>query len=241
MQRNKLFRIATIPLSLEKLLRGQLVFMNQYYPVTAISSDKKGLEQYGKKEGVKTHTISLTRKITIVKDLHALWKLYKYLIKEKPLIVHTHTPKAGIIGMMAAYIAKVPIRIHTISGLPFMERKGSMLLLLKWIEKLTYHFATQLYSNSHGLKTILIKGKYINPKKILVLNNGSSNGIHTQYFSRSNFFKEEIIQKKEELGIPQEDFVFVFVGRIVKDKGINELVKTFIKLQKSSLLTSHCY
>ena len=238
MQRNKLFRIATIPLSLEKLLEGQLAFMNQYYPVTAISSDKKRLKQFGKKEGVEIQDISLTRKITVLKDVLAVWKLYVYLIKEKPLIVHTHTPKAGIIGMMAAYFAKVPIRIHTVSGLPLMERKGSMLVLLKWVEKLTYYFASQVYCNSFGLKSILINGKYIKPKKILVLNNGSSNGINTQYFSKSNFSKEELIQKKKELNIPEEDFVFVFVGRIVRDKGINELVEAFINLQNDSLLTT---
>ncbi len=239
MQRNKLFRIATIPLSLEKLLGGQLAFMNQYYPVLAISSDNKRLERYGKKEGVKTHHISLSRKITPIKDLLAVWKLYVYLIKEKPLIVHSHTPKAGIIGMMAAFFGKVPIRIHTVSGLPLMERKGSMLLLLKWIEKLTYHFASQVYCNSFGLKSILINGKYIKSKKILVLNNGSSNGINTQYFSSSHFSKEELQQKKEELNIPKEDFVFVFVGRMVKDKGINELVEAFINLQNASLINHH--
>ncbi len=235
----KLIRITTIPLSLEKLLEGQLAFMSAFYKVTAVSADKEGLEKIRGKEVVKIFEIPLTRKITPIKDLIAVFNLYKFLKKEKPLIVHTHTPKAGIVGMMAAYLARVPIRIHTVAGLPLLEATGIKRKVLDFVEKLTYKFATNVFPNSFGLKGIILKNKFTITTKLKVIGAGSSNGINTQYFSRSHFSKEELVQKKVELHIPQEDFVFVFVGRIVKDKGINKLIEAFNKLQNTSLLTTH--
>lgn len=116
MDKHKLIRITTVPLSLEKLLEGQLAYMENYFEVVAISSDSERLEIYGKKEGVRVFPVELTRKITPLKDLAAVFKLYQFLKKEKPTIVHTHTPKAGIVGMMAAWLAGVPNRLHTVAG-----------------------------------------------------------------------------------------------------------------------------
>ena len=111
----KLVRITTVPISLEKLLEGQLGFMKAYFEVVAISAVKEKLEAYGKKEGVRVFPLELTRKITPIKDIAAVFKLYRFLKKEKPSIVHTHTPKAGIVGMTAAWFAGVPNRLHTVA------------------------------------------------------------------------------------------------------------------------------
>ena len=102
----KLIRITTIPLSLEKLLEGQLSFMSTYFNVTAICADKSRLDTFGKDNGVATYHIKLTRKITPLADLKSLYKLYRFLKKEKPLIVHTHTPKAGIVGWLLLILLK---------------------------------------------------------------------------------------------------------------------------------------
>ncbi|WP_311195913.1 glycosyltransferase [Antarcticibacterium sp. 1MA-6-2] len=113
--------MTTIPLSLEKLLEGQLTYMNQFYEVTAVSAEKERLEKYGRDNHVKTFCVDLTRAITPLKDLKAVFSLYKFFRKERPTIVHTHTPKAGIVGMLAAKLARVPIRLHTVAGLPLLE------------------------------------------------------------------------------------------------------------------------
>lgn len=240
MSKPKLIRITTIPLSLEKLLEGQLAFMNQYFEVIAISSEKKRLEKYGKQEGVATYCLSLTRKITPIKDLMAVIKLYRFLKKEKPEIVHSHTPKAGIVAMLAAYLARVPHRLHTVAGLPLMEAKGLKREILNAIEKWTYRFSSRVYPNSRGLFDFILAEKFASINKLKVIGNGSSNGIDTSYFSKEHFSEAQILEKKNELQIPVSDFVFVFVGRIVKDKGINELVEAFTRLQikhnKCSLL-----
>ena len=95
MKKQQLIRIATVPLSLDKLLSGQMQFMNSFYEVIAISSEKKYLKRVGEKEKVRTFHIEMSRKITPISDLLAVVKLYFFLRKEKPFIVHTHTPKAG--------------------------------------------------------------------------------------------------------------------------------------------------
>ncbi len=232
MKKPTLIRITTVPLSLDKLLEGQLAFMNEYYNVIAVSADGPELKDVLKREGVKFKAISLTRKITPLKDLIALWNLYKFLRKQNPEIVHTHTPKAGIVGMLAARMAGVPIRIHTVAGLPLMEATGAKRKLLNWVEKKTYACATHVWPNSIGLRDFILKENFTIPSKLEVIANGSSNGISVDYFDPSLFSEAQNTSLKESIGIPKNDFAFIFVGRLVGDKGINELVAAFNNLQK---------
>ena len=228
--KSKLIRITTVPVSFEKLLENQLRFMKDFYDVTAISSDIKRLKEFGENEEVSTYCVELTRKITLLKDIKALIKLYLFLMKEKPLIVHTHTPKAGVIGMFASYLAKVPFRLHTVAGLPLMEAKGLKRIILNFVEKLTYKCATKIYPNSFGLMKIIIKNKFTKKTKLKVIANGSSNGIDLSYFNPDLYSKNEKLSLRSDLLIEKDDFVFIFVGRMVSDKGINELVEAFNKL-----------
>ncbi len=233
--KKKLVRITTVPISLEKLLEGQLNFINKYYDVTAVSSDEPNLRRVGMLQGVSVFNVEMTRRITPLQDLKAVWKLYNYFRNEKPFIVHTHTPKAGTVGMLAAKLAGVPNRLHTIAGLPLLEAKGFKRKLLNLVEKLTYAAATAIYPNSYGLKEIIIQEKFCKPEKLLVIGMGSSNGINTNHFNHKNISLNEIQALKSSLGIAQDDFVFIFVGRLVGDKGINELVAAFEKLNAVNL------
>jgi len=226
----KLIRITTVPISLEKLLENQLTFMSSHFDITAISADKERLEKFGLDNNVKTKHIELTRQITPIQDLKTLWQLYKFLKKEKPEIVHSHTPKAGTIGMLAAKLAGVPIRLHTIAGLPLLETIGAKRKLLNLVEKITYASATNIYPNSKGLKQIILDLKFTKKEKLKVIANGSSNGINTDYFNPENYSDKEKNKLKKKLGISKDDFIFIFVGRIVTDKGINELIEAFNKL-----------
>lgn len=227
----KLIRITTIPLSLEKLLEGQLTYMNQYYEVTAVAAERERLEKYGEKNKVNTFWVEMTRAITPVQDIKAVWKLYNFFKKEKPEIVHTHTPKAGIVGMLAAKLAGVPLRLHTVAGLPLMETTGTKRKILDQVEKFTYKLATKVYPNSRGLKDIILKEGFVIEDKLKVLGKGSSNGIDTRYFDPFQFDATQKKNKRQSLGIPQEDFIFIFIGRLVSEKGINELVEAFNNLQ----------
>ncbi|HPE84517.1 MAG TPA: glycosyltransferase family 4 protein [Aequorivita sp.] len=233
MPKPKLIRITTVSISLEKLLEGQLGFMKEYFEVVAISAEKEKLEAYGNREGVRTFHLELTRKITPIKDILAVFKLYRFLKKENPSIVHTHTPKAGIVGMMAAWLAGVPNRLHTVAGLPLMEATGLKRQVLNFVEKLTYRFATKVYPNSRGLYDFIIAENFSKASNLSIIGNGSSNGIDTDYFNPIRFSESDNISLRDKWKIPQDNFLFIFVGRLVKDKGINELTAAFSKLSES--------
>ncbi|MCY0971140.1 glycosyltransferase family 4 protein [Chryseobacterium wangxinyae] len=227
----KLIRITTVPISLKILLKGQLSFMSLYFEVIGVTSLGKEINEVREDEQIRVIPLSMSRKITPLQDLNSLWQMYWLFKKEKPAIVHTHTPKAGIIGMVAAKLAKVPIRLHTVAGLPLMEATGAKRKLLNWVEKVTYSSATKIYPNSKGLHDFIVAQKFTSSSKLQIIGSGSSNGIDTSFFSKENVSDEKKIKLKNELNIHAEDFVFIFVGRLVKDKGINELITAFTKMQ----------
>ncbi len=229
----KLIRITTVPVSLKILLKGQHRFMSEHFEVIGVSSSGKELFEVKDLEGIEVIAIDMSRKITPVRDLKSLWKMYRFLKKQKPQIVHTHTPKAGIIGMLAAKLANVPLRLHTVAGLPLMEAQGAKRKVLDFVEKLTYASATRIYPNSKGLYDFIIKNNFTQSRKLKIIGNGSSNGIDTRFFSPENIGDEQKDELKKELNIAESDFVFVFVGRLVGDKGINELVQAFSRISKN--------
>ncbi|RHM41503.1 glycosyltransferase family 4 protein [Butyricimonas virosa] len=234
MKNKKLVRITTVPESMRTLLKGQLRFMRNYYDVIAVSSNGECFNDMLQEQGVRGFCINMTRQITPLVDLKALFQLILLLWKERPDIVHTHTPKAGLLGMIAAKIVGVPIRLHTIAGLPLLETTGYKRKLLNYMEKLTNACATRVYPNSFAMKEIIIQQHLCAPRKLKVIANGSSNGIDTLFFSTKN-----ILQSREEirldLGFKQQDTVFVFIGRIVKDKGVNELIDAFKEVMSRSV------
>jgi len=237
-KKTKIIRVTTVPMSLGGLLQGQLKFMSQYHDVVGISG-KGGdrLDRVSREEGIKVIPVEMTRKITPIQDLKAVVQLYKIFRKEKPFIVHSHTPKAGTLSMIAAKLARVPNRLHTIAGLPLLEATGGKRKLLDIVEKLTYRCATMIYPNSFGLKDIIIEHGYTIPAKLKVIANGSSNGINTARFDPNLYSEADNLKLKEKLKIDKNEFVFVYVGRLVKDKGINELISAFGKL---SLENENC-
>jgi glycosyltransferase involved in cell wall biosynthesis len=226
-----LFRVTTVPLSLRKLITGQLPYMqSQGFKTLMISADGEGSDLVEKEQLSPLITINLTRKITPLQDFKALWQFYKLCKQYKPTIVHSHTPKAGIISMLGGKLAGVPIRLHTVAGLPLMEANGLKRIILNMVEKLTYSCATKVYPNSTILKQFILDNKFCDPEKVKVIGNGSSNGIDTAYFHKDEVENEKILKLKLELGIEANEFVFIFIGRLVKDKGIQELVNAFTGL-----------
>lgn len=229
----KIIRVTTVPISLGGLLQGQLKYMSQHFEIIGISSEgkiennKSEILHVGNREGIQVIPVEMTRKITPIKDLRAVYQLYKIFNRETPDIVHSHTPKAGTLAMLAARLAKVPHRLHTIAGLPLLEATGNKRKLLDTVEKVTYTCATMIYPNSYGLKDIIINNKYATPNKLKVIGKGSSNGIDTSHFDPKLFTTDDNLKLKKHLGIKEDDLVFIFVGRLVRDKGIEELIQAF--------------
>jgi len=227
----KLVRITTVPVSIMVLLKGQLKFMKQNgFDVTMISNEGPEVEQLKVQENCPHIAITLTRKITPFTDLISLVKLTLLLRKIKPDIVHTHTPKAGLIGMWAAKLAGVTIRLHTIAGLPWVESRGMIRRLLIAVEKLTAFAATNVFPNSFVQRDFLLQNE-IAKNKMKVIGNGSSNGIDTDYFSTNLDIESQAKAIRIRERIHEEACVWIFVGRIVRDKGITELIDAFLEIQ----------
>lgn len=231
----KLIRITTVPVSLKTLLKGQHRYMSAHFEVIGVSSAEEALQEVKRDEGIRVVPVEMTRTISPFKDLNSLWQLYRLFRKEKPLIVHTHTPKAGTAGMMAAWLARVPIRLHTIAGLPLLEAQGGKRKLLDVVEKITYWCANMIYPNSFGMKDIILENGYTKEDKLKVIANGSSNGIDAAHFNPIHYSAIENKNLRESLNINDDDFVFIFVGRLVGDKGINELIKAFGGINKENV------
>lgn len=224
MMRKKVLRITTVPVSLKLLLEGQLNMLNRDYEVVAVSSPGKELEEVGKREGVRTEAVCMERRIALVQDFKSLVDLIRLIRKEKPWMVHTMTPKAGLLGMLAAWICKVPVRMHTFTGLVFPSAVGVKKQLLILTDRITCACATFVNPEGKGVKDDLVRFG-ITRKKLHVIGNGNVNGVNVDFFDRT----DEVLLRAQAIR-KEGGFTFCFVGRIVGDKGINELVEAFLKL-----------
>src|SRR5688500_4329927 len=181
----RLLGIFTVPISLKILINGQLSLLHmQGFELLAVSAQGKEVE-FLKQEGINHQVVPMTRKITPFQDLMSLIRLILVIPKFKPHIVHTHTPKAGLLGMIASWMCNVPIRLHTVAGLPLMETSGIKRSVLEATEKITYACADLVYPNSEGLKNYILQHFHIPEGKVKLIGKGSSNGIDTGYFQRS--------------------------------------------------------
>ncbi|WP_405292898.1 glycosyltransferase family 4 protein [Algibacter sp. Ld11] len=214
--------------------------MSNYFEVVGVSSkDGDKLENVTKQEKIKTIPVEIKRQISPINDLITVWQLYKVLKKEKPFIVHSITPKAGLLGMIASKLAGVPHRLHTFTGLIFPTKTGFVKQLLINTDKILCYCATKIYPEGQGIKNDLINYK-ITSKPLKVIGNGNVNGINIDHFNPNNYGTEFSSNLKKEFEISENDYVFVFIGRLVKDKGINELISAFnelnSKLENAKLL-----
>jgi hypothetical protein len=222
--KKKLIRISTIPDSLETLLKGELKMLSEYYEVVAVSSPGEKMKVLEEREGVRTVSISMERRISLVKDFISLLRLIVFFAKERPDMVHSITPKAGLLSMLAAWITRVPVRMHTFTGLVFPTATGKMQKLLIAMDRLTCFCATHINPEGEGVKRDLVNYN-ITSKPLHIIANGNVNGIDLEYFDKTPEVVEKACSYKKE-----GTFTFCFVGRMVRDKGINELVHSFLRL-----------
>lgn len=219
----KLLRSCTVSMSIE-FVSGMLDDLTKRYNVVIVSSAGQELDKVRQRGDVKTIAVEMQRHISLMKDLRSLWQMIKVIRKERPYIVHSITPKAGLLTMMAAWICRVPVRIHTFTGLVFPTSSGLKRRILMLTDWLTCACATHIQPEGEGVKADLLNNG-ITRKPLRVLGYGNVKGIDTLRFSR----RPEIIEKAK--AIRKDDvFTFLFVGRIVGDKGINELVNAFVGL-----------
>lgn len=227
MKSTRIIRTSTVPGSLNTFCRGLLRELQEgeCYEVIAVSSPGPELDEIAGREGVKTIAVPMQRRISPLKDIVSLWRLIKVFRREKPNMVHSITPKAGLLSMMAAWICRVPVRLHTFTGLVFPTATGLKQRVLILTDRITCACATHIVPEGEGVKNDLMNFR-ITKKPLKVLGYGNIKGIDLEGFDPELTDVKSKAEKIREDGI----FTFIFIGRLVREKGINELVEAFRRL-----------
>lgn len=225
----KIIRTATVPLSLDLFCRGVLRELSEYYEVVALSSPGSELDTVARRENVRTVAVPMERQIAPWSDVVALFRLVRIFREERPELVHSITPKAGLLSMVAARLAGVPVRVHTFTGLLFPTACGWRKRLLMLTDRITCACATRVLAEGEGVRNDLACYG-ITRKEIGILGNGNVRGIDLRLYSRTPEIIAEGSGLRQRLAILEGQFTFLFVGRLVGDKGINELVAAFCDL-----------
>lgn len=191
--------------------------------MVAVSSPGKELERLQEVDGYHCVAVPMERRMAPLKDVKSLWKLIKVFRKERPYVVHSMMPKAGLICMLAAWFMRVPRRVHTFTGLVWPTAAGLSRRILMFTDWLTCACATHVISEGKGVMDDL--QRHITRKPMRVLGYGNVRGVDMNFWSRDNVDVTQLEGLRKE-GV----FTFVFVGRIVRDKGINELVEAFCRV-----------
>ena len=222
----KIIRATTVPISLDTFCRGLLKMLSEKYEVVALSSPGVEMQTIAEREGVRTIEVPMERHISLMKDMRALWQLILVFRRERPTMVHSMTPKAGLLCMIAAWLTRVPVRVHTFTGLVFPTAKGLQRKLLMWTDRITCRCATYVIPEGEGVKKDLLDYG-ITQKPLRVLGFGNVRGVDMHYYNR----RPEVMEKT--VALRDDSFItFLFVGRVVRDKGINELCEAFDRLSK---------
>lgn len=223
----KIIRATTVPISMVTFCKGILRELSEKYEVVAISSPGESLERVAERECVRSIAVPMERLISLWRDIYSLIKLISVFRKEKPTMVHSMTPKAGLLCMIAGKLTGVPVRVHTFTGLVWPTSTGLKREILKMTDKITCACATHIIPEGEGVKSDLLSGN-ITKKPLNVLGFGNVMGVDMKRFSRRPEVMEIVEQKS--LRSPNR-FTFLTIGRIVRAKGINEMVTAFQKLQ----------
>jgi len=209
------------------LLLGQLTYFKSLgYQTYLLAPYSERSANFCKNEGCEHLVINIEREISLWKDLQTLWQIIQIFSKVKPDIVNLGTPKVSLLGMIAAFLLRVPKRIYTCRGFRFEHEVGPKRNILILMEKITSIFSHQVICISKSVQDLGIKHQIFDDKKSLVINKGSSNGVNLSLFDP----KKAIVEKKNEIKLTydlSDKFIFGFIGRIVDRKGIKELMEVF--------------
>lgn len=229
MDKKKIIRACTVPQSLG-FVKGMLPDLCKKYEVVLLSSPGEQMDEITKEYGIKGIAVPMERHISVKKDIISLWRLIKVFRKEKPTMVHSMTPKAGLLCMISGWLTGVPVRVHTFTGLVWPTEKGLKRKILMATDWLTCACATHIIPEGEGVKSDLIVGK-ITKKPLKVLGYGNVMGVDMNRFSR----RPEVMKIVTQKALKSHDcFTFLTIGRIVRDKGINEMIAAFLRLQETN-------
>jgi len=224
--------VTTVPMSLATHLSGQVGHMRaRGFRVHVVASPGAELTAFAEREGVSVHAVPMRRAITPLEDLLAVWRLWALLRRLQPAIVHSHTPKGGLLGMIAATLARAPVRIYHVRGLPFVTASGLRRRLLRWTEWTSCALAHRVLAVSHSMRALAVEEGLCDPGKIAVPLGGSGNGVDAA--GRFKPLPAAVrLATRARYGVPENALVVGFIGRLVRDKGFAELLAAWSALRE---------
>jgi len=225
--KGKICIVVSSEMTVKAFLLDQISALSDKYDVTVVlnTKDKHFLDKLGIKATVLFAGIA--RNVSLWKDIKALVYLGYLFRKNRFDIVHSVTPKAGLLSMISGFLTRIPIRIHTFTGQVWVTKSGLKKWLLKLMDKLLALLATNVLIDSNSQRAFLVEQGVVSEKKSIVLAKGSVSGVDTKRFSSNHNAWKEI---RNDLNISEQDMVILFLGRLNKDKGVLDLSKTFCKL-----------
>lgn len=221
----KIIRATTIGSSLESFCAPMLPYLVDKYDIVVVSNPDEALERMSHLLGVRTIGVPMQRHIAPLSDLRSLWRMYRLMRRERPWLVHSMTPKAGLICMLAARLAGVPNRMHTFTGLIWPTSHGIKRSILKVMDRLLCSCATVINPEGRGVRDDMVRGG-ITRRSMVILGHGNVRGIDPEYYNPEDPGVRQTA-KTLRRDDPEASMVYVFVGRLVADKGIAELVRAF--------------
>jgi glycosyltransferase involved in cell wall biosynthesis len=228
--RLRLVHLTTVPQTF-LFLRGQVGYLRERgFEVFAISSAGPELATMAA-EGVHCVPIAMARRITPVRDALALFRIWRALRRLRPDIVDAHTPKAGLLGIVGAWLAGVPVRIYHLHGLRYVTAVGVRRRVLRLTERIAASLATRVLSVSHSNASLAVEEGLVPQRKIRVLLGGSINGVDAERF-RPPSTQEERGASRAAVRIPRDARVIGFVGRLAREKGVAELAAAWRVLRE---------
>ncbi|MBA3023302.1 MAG: glycosyltransferase family 4 protein [Gammaproteobacteria bacterium] len=230
----RIARIATVPYTMVAHLKSQIAHIReQGSQVYAVASDEPEMAELEELDGVRCIPLDIPRAISPWRDLRAFIRLYRFFRRERIQIAHSTTPKAGLLTALAAFAAGVPVRLHTFTGQPWVTMRGVKRWLARASDKLIGKLNTRCYADSPSQRRFLISQGIVDEHKLTVVGAGSLAGVDVRRFDPDRFPAQQRGALRQSLGIPHGAPVLLFVGRITRDKGIDELLQAYSAIKQA--------
>lgn len=224
--------VVTVPETLF-FFRGQGAhFRSRGHTVSAVASPGDALHDFAREEGVEVHPVSMTRSITPVPDLVSLVRLVRLFRRIRPDVVHGHTPKGGLLGMMAAALAGVPLRVYHVHGLRLATETGLKRKVLAGTERLAGALAHHVLPVSGSVRDAVVEDRLAPGEKVRVLGAGSINGVDAERHFRPERWEADGLALRRRLDIAPDAPILGFVGRLVREKGLDELARAWTEIRE---------